>query len=129
MVYPNGSLNRSSKEPRGFESHRLRICYTILMLGIRRIKLHDKPLTPVVINDLLNTKEKIPTPPKKVRILPWIILGLVISLILAGIGTLVWKIIQSSNRPDLTIKAPDKTLLSATPIPTPTGETTTLVPQ
>ncbi len=29
VVYLNGSLNRSSKEPRGFESHRLRIRYLL----------------------------------------------------------------------------------------------------
>jgi|GEM_PF-2255077 len=99
------------------------------MLGIRRTKLHDKPLTPVVINDLINTKENVPTPPKKVRILPWIILGLVISLILAGIGTLIWKLVQSTKQPDLIINAPDTSNPSITPIPTPLGETTTLITQ
>ena len=99
------------------------------MLGIRRTKLHNQPLTPVVIKNLVNAKENTPTPPKKVRILPWIILGLVISLVLAGIGTLVWKIIQLSNQPDLTISVPNTAKPSATPIPTPVGETTTLIPQ
>lgn len=99
------------------------------MLGIRRTKLNNQPLTPVVIKTLVDTKEKTPVPPKKVRILPWIILGLVISIILAGIGTLVWKLVQSSRQPDLTINAPNDTKLSATPIPTPTGEITSLIPQ
>ena len=87
------------------------------------------PLAPVVINEPVENKEKILTPPKKVRTLPWIILGLIISLILAGIGALIWKWTQSAKQPDLIVNAPDTSNPSITPIPTPIGETTTFVTQ
>lgn len=87
------------------------------------------PPTPVVINELVENKEKVSTLPKKVGTLPWIILGLIISLILAGIGTLIWKWTQSTKQPDLVINAPDTSNPSITPLPTPIGETTTFVTQ
>lgn len=97
------------------------------MLGIRRIRLHNQPLTPVVVNELINTKENIPTPPQKVRVLPWIILGLVISLILVGAGTLVWKWSQSKERPDIILNAPNSVEPQNSLSVVPTNETTSLI--
>lgn len=85
------------------------------------------PLSPIVINELLDTKESSPTPPKKTRVVPWIILGLIISLIIVGIGTLVWKYFQSQKQPDLILDIPSQS--PPTTNPTPVGETTTLVTQ
>ena len=99
------------------------------MLGIRRIKLFNKPLTPVVVNELVDTKEQIPAPPKKVRVLPLVFLGLGISIVVAGIGFLIWILIQNSNKPDLVVNAPSVLYPSATPIPTPTDGTVKLVSQ
>lgn len=99
------------------------------MLGIRRIKLHDQPLTTVVVNELINTKENVPTPPQKVRILPWIILGLVISLILVGAGTLVWKLSQAKEQPDIILNVPNTTDPQKSLSVVPTSNTTNLLPQ
>ncbi len=84
-------------------------------------------LSPDAIRELVDTKENLPTPPKKFRVLPRIIIILVIIFVLTGIGFLVWKLIQTSNAPDLTINAP--TELSATPIPTPPDTTQPIINQ
>ena len=41
MVNLNGSLNRSSKEPRGFESHRLRLLKSINMSTDKNITIAE----------------------------------------------------------------------------------------
>lgn len=91
-------------------------------------KSHTLPLTPVVINELLGAKENMPTPPRKIRKIPWIIIGIIISIIIVGIGLLVWKIIQSQNSPDITVTAPDKNSTVYT-IPTPTDSTVKITTQ
>lgn len=87
------------------------------------------PLSPVVINELVGTKEKTPTPPKKVRLIPWIILGLVISIIIAGLAMLVWSWIQTSKKPDLIIDTSPLLTPETNLLPTPSGETKQLVSQ
>lgn len=104
------------------------------MEEVQKINPPTLSLSPDISNEPTGIKEIIPTPPQKTHVLLWIILGLVISFILAGTGTLVWKRIQTnqtSDKPvDLYISAPSPSVASpsATPIPTPTGETTTFTP-
>ena len=99
------------------------------MLGIRRTKLFNQPLTPGVIKDLVNTKENVPIPPKKVRILPLVFLGLGISILIGGIGFLIWTLVQNSKKPDLIVNAPSVLYPSTTPIPTPSDGTVKLISQ
>ena len=84
-------------------------------------------LSPIVIGKLVETKEKTPTPPQKPRTILWIVLGLIISCVLAGAGMIVRNIILSSQKPDISI---DASFMITPPVTiTPTGETTALVPQ
>ena len=76
------------------------------------------------INDPTEKIEKLPEISQKTKFLPWIILGLTISTIFIGAGTLVWKLLNNSS-PDLVIEPPTKLNPSSTP--TPTGEVTTLM--
>lgn len=86
------------------------------------------PTSSDVVNEIVEPIESNPISTKKVRVFPLIILGLVISLILVGIGTLVWKSVTKKKEVDLVINAP---LIVAQPSlnPTPTGETSSFVPQ
>jgi hypothetical protein len=87
------------------------------------------PPSPEVIGDLVNTKESLPTPPQKVKIVPLIILGLAISGSLVGIGFLIRHFILSRQQPDIVIDTSASLYPSISITITPTGETTTLVPQ
>jgi hypothetical protein len=91
------------------------------MEEVKKTKSSTLPLSPDVINDLVSNKEKSPTPPKKIRYLPWIILGLSIFLVVGSGGLLLWKII---NQPDLIINAPSVIFPSTTPSPTLSAQTT-----
>lgn len=86
------------------------------------------PISSDVVNEVVEPIESNPISPKKVRVLPWVILGLVISIVIAGTGTLVWKLVLKNKEADLIVNAPSVVVLP-TSNPTPTEETTTLVPQ
>lgn len=54
---------------------------------------------------------------KKIRIIPWIILGLLISLIVVFAGFLVWKIIVTNIKPDIVLNAPNTIPVSSEKTP------------
>jgi len=95
----------------------------------KNTEAHTLPLNPTAINDLIDTKEKVPVIPKKVKILPYVIMGLVISIVLAGIGMVVWKLVQSNKNPDLVVNAPSAIHPSSTPASLPAEGTTQLLSQ
>ncbi len=99
------------------------------MKAVQNTKEKTLSLAPDVINELVDNKESIPTPPKKVYALPLIVLGLGISVVLAGVGFLIWSLIQNSKKPDLIIDAPSILFPSATPIPTSENGTVKLISQ
>lgn len=84
-------------------------------------------LVPDAISELVETKEQLPTPSKKFRVLPLIIIILISASVLTGVAFIVWKLVQSSKAPDLTVNAP--LALSATPIPTPSSGAAPIINQ
>ena len=84
-------------------------------------------LAPEHVKDLVNTKASLPTPSPKTRVLPYILLGLGISILLVGIGFLIRYFILSGQKTDVYVDAPSDINITVSPIPT--GETTTLIPQ
>lgn len=83
------------------------------------------PISPVDTKNLAEPEESNPKVQGKTKIVPLILLGLGISLVIAGLGYLAWTKLKPNSQPDLTIEAPGTKKPSTTPTPT-IGETTTI---
>ncbi|NTU74334.1 hypothetical protein HGB07_09450 [Candidatus Roizmanbacteria bacterium] len=89
------------------------------------------PATPPILDvtdNVVDIEEKTEDPLKKVPVLSWVIIGLVISIIIVGIGFLVRKYVFNNN-PDLVINTPNNLSPSNTPTPSSANGTIKLTTQ